>query len=112
MRNASELDADNHLYMNMLGFSLARAGRFDESYQYFAKVQGDNQTGVPGALLPLALRIALRDPSGDPVVGVAVTFEASSGALLSTPSAVTDAAGQAETLVRLPSAEGIVLVRR
>jgi tetratricopeptide (TPR) repeat protein len=41
LRNASELDADNHLYMNMLGFSLARAGRFDESYQYFAKVQGE-----------------------------------------------------------------------
>jgi uncharacterized protein (TIGR03437 family) len=90
--------------------SLAIKG-FADNRIPFAKVQGDNQTGVPGALLPLALRIALRDPSGDPVVGVAVTFEASSGALLSTPSAVTDAAGLAETLVRLPSAEGIALVR-
>ena len=52
-----------------------------------AKVQGDNQTGPPGALLPLALRVALRDSAGDPVVGAAVTFEASSGAQLSAASA-------------------------
>ena len=30
-----------------------------------SKVQGDNQTGPPGALLPLSLRVALRDSSGD-----------------------------------------------
>ena len=41
LRNASELDPDNHVYMNMLGFCLARAGQFDESYQYFARVQGE-----------------------------------------------------------------------
>ena len=75
------------------------------------KVQGDNQTGPHGAVLPLALRIALRDATGDPVVGVAVTFEASSVAQLSAATAVTDANGQAETLVRLPSAEGVTLVR-
>jgi uncharacterized protein (TIGR03437 family) len=73
-------------------------------------VQGDNQTGPPGALLPLALRVALRDATGLPIVGVAVAFEASSGAQLSTAAAVTDANGQAETLVRLQSAEGVTLV--
>ena len=45
------------------------------------------------------------------MVGAAVTFEASSGAQLSTASAVTDANGLAETLVRLQSAEGVTLVR-
>lgn len=41
LRNASELDPDNHYYTNMVGFCLARAGRFDESYQHFAKAQGE-----------------------------------------------------------------------
>ena len=76
-----------------------------------SKVQGDNQTGPPGALLPLALRVALRDSSGSPVAGAAVVFEASSGAQLSAASAVTDSNGLAETAVRLQSAEGIALVR-
>ena len=46
-------------------------------------------------------------PRASPVVGAAVTFEASSGAQLSAASAVTDANGLAETLVRLQSTEGI-----
>jgi len=75
------------------------------------KVQGDNQTGPPGALLPLALRIALRDAAGAPVVGAAVTFEASSGAQVSNAASITDANGQAETMVRLQNAEGVTLVR-
>lgn len=75
-----------------------------------AKVQGDNQTGPPGAVLPLTLRIALRDTAGDPVVGAAVTFQASSGAQLSAAAAVTDANGQAETSVRLQNAQGVTLV--
>ena len=84
---------------------------FNDNRVPVVKVQGDNQTGPPGAVLPLALRVALRDAAGDPVVGAAVTFEASSGAQLSAATAVTDANGQAETLVRLPSAEGVTLVR-
>src|SRR5260370_18064370 len=57
------------------------------------------------------LRIALSATAGDPVVGAPVTFEASSGAQLSTAAAVTDANGQAETRVRLQNAEGVTLVR-
>jgi uncharacterized protein (TIGR03437 family) len=75
-----------------------------------AKVQGDNQTGLPGALLPLALRIALLDSSGTPVVGAPVVFQASPGAQLSAASASTDSSGQAETQVRLPAAVGVTLV--
>jgi len=71
-----------------------------------AKVQGDNQTGSPGALLPAPLRIALLDSSGTPVVGAPVVFQASPGAQLTVASAFTDSAGQAETLVRLPAAQG------
>lgn len=76
-----------------------------------AKVQGDGQTGPPGALLPLALRVALRDAAGDAVAGATVMFEASSGAQLSAASAVTDANGLAETFVRMQGTEGIALVR-
>lgn len=75
------------------------------------KVQGDNQTGPPGALLPVSLRVALRDAGGNPVVGAPVTFEASSGAQLSAPAVTTDANGQAETFVRLQTTEGVALVR-
>jgi len=72
-----------------------------------AKVQGDNQTGAPGALLPLPLKIALLDSSGTPVVGAPVVFQASPGAQLSTATASTDSSGQAETYVRLPAAVGV-----
>jgi uncharacterized protein (TIGR03437 family) len=75
-----------------------------------AKTQGDSQTGMPGALLPLALRVALKDASGDPVVGAAVTFQASSGAQVLTPATVSDANGIAQSLVRLQNSEGIALV--
>ena len=75
-----------------------------------AKVQGDNQTGAPGALLPLSMRIALLDSSGTPVVGAPVVFQASPGAQLSTATASTDSAGQAETFVRLPASQGVTLV--
>ncbi len=74
------------------------------------KVQGDNQTGAPGALAPLSLRVALQDASGDPVVGARVVFQASPGAQVTAPSALTDGNGQAETFVRLPAAQGITLV--
>src|SRR5206468_1905337 len=75
-----------------------------------AKVQGDNQTGLPGALLPISLRVAMKDSTGNPVAGATVTFQASSGAQVLTSSAVSDANGLAETFVRLQKAEGIALV--
>jgi uncharacterized protein (TIGR03437 family) len=90
--------------------SLAIKG-FNDNRVAIAKAQGDNQTGLPGALLPLSVRIVLRDSSGAAVTGAAVTFEASSGASVLTPTTVTDSAGQAETYVRLQSQEGVALVR-
>ncbi|SPE30735.1 Ig domain protein, group 2 domain protein [Candidatus Sulfopaludibacter sp. SbA6] len=75
-----------------------------------AKVQGDNQTGLPGAMLPLSLQIALVDSTGSPVVGAPVVFQASPGAQLSVTAALTDSTGQAATFVRLPATEGVTAV--
>ena len=75
-----------------------------------AKVQGDNQTGSPGALLPQSMRIALLDSSGTAVVGAPVVFQASPGAQLTVAAATTDNSGQAETFVRLPAGVGVTLV--
>jgi uncharacterized protein (TIGR03437 family) len=74
-----------------------------------SKVQGDNQTGPPGALLPVPLTLALVDGAGTPVAGAAVSFQVSDGTL-SAASAVTDSNGRAETLLRLPATERVVLV--
>src|SRR5262249_55009869 len=41
LRKGSDLDPENHYYVNVVGFCLSRAGRFEESYQYFARVQGE-----------------------------------------------------------------------
>jgi uncharacterized protein (TIGR03437 family) len=87
-----------------------RVRGFNTNRIALAKVQGDSQTGLPGALLPLSLRVALKDATGNPVAGAAVTFEASSGAQVLTPSTISDANGLADTFVRLQSAEGIALV--
>ncbi|MBZ5626251.1 MAG: hypothetical protein LAQ69_47340 [Acidobacteriia bacterium] len=83
---------------------------FTDNRLQIAKVQGDNQTGMPGAVLPLALRIALKDSSGSPVVGAHVVFAASPGAQLSVSTTVTDSSGLAETLVRLPGSEGVTAI--
>jgi uncharacterized protein (TIGR03437 family) len=73
------------------------------------KLSGDVQTGVPGALLPQPLVIAVRDPNGNPLPAIAVQFAASPGAQVSATSAVTDSTGQATVQLRLPSSEGISL---
>jgi uncharacterized protein (TIGR03437 family) len=80
---------------------------FADNRIQITKLQGDNQTGLPGSALPLALRVALMDSSNAPVAGATVTFAASPGVQLSAASALSDAAGRAEVLVRLPSASGV-----
>ncbi|HEY1342942.1 MAG TPA: Ig-like domain-containing protein, partial [Bryobacteraceae bacterium] len=81
-----------------------------DSRVQIVKVQGDNQSGLPGALLPVSLRVTLRDSSGAGVVGATVVFQASPGAQVMSATAITDANGQAETFVRLPPAEGVALI--
>jgi tetratricopeptide (TPR) repeat protein len=41
LKKATELDTENYLYINHYGFTLARAGRIDESYRFFVKTQGE-----------------------------------------------------------------------
>ena len=55
---------------------------------------GNNQTATAGALLPVAPAVVVRDNRGNPVLGVTVTFTASTG-VVTGASAVTNAAGQA-----------------
>jgi uncharacterized protein (TIGR03437 family) len=83
---------------------------FKESQVRLVRVHGDAQTGVPGARLPQPLRVALRDQAGNPVSGAPVVFEASPGGSVAPASAITDAAGQAETFLRLPPASGAARV--
>jgi tetratricopeptide (TPR) repeat protein len=41
LKKASELDSENRTYSDMLGYTLARAGRYDESYECFKKTSGE-----------------------------------------------------------------------
>ncbi len=90
------------------GFYTVRS--FLEARLQINKLQGDSQTGAPGALLPKNLRVAITDASGTPVVGVPVTFTASPGAQVVSSSGISDVNGQAEASIRLPSREGVALI--
>ncbi|MGA7400434.1 MAG: Ig-like domain-containing protein [Candidatus Sulfotelmatobacter sp.] len=71
---------------------------------------GNNQTGVVGATLPVALHVALQDSySGKPIqtAGIPVTFSASGKAgSFSNPDAVTDKRGTATTSYTLSNKPG------
>lgn len=73
------------------------------------KTRGDAQVGAPGAVLPLGLRVRVRDEFGNAVAGQTVRYEASPGVTLLNATAVTDAAGEAEAFLRLPPGEGVAL---
>jgi uncharacterized protein (TIGR03437 family) len=79
---------------------------FADNRVLLTKVQGDNQTAAPGALLPVPLQVALADSSGVPVAGVAVTFQPYPGVQLSAAGAITDSAGHASVSMRLPASVG------
>ncbi len=74
------------------------------------KVRGDTQTGLPGARLPQALTIAAVDGQGAPLVGIPIRFAASPGASVAPVDAITNERGEASTVVRLQSSEGVALV--
>ena len=74
------------------------------------KVRGDSQTGAPGAVLGVPLRVQLVDESNNPLAGVAIAFRPSPGAALTRAASVTDSNGEAEAVVRLPAREGIALI--
>ena len=74
------------------------------------KLLGDTQTGAPGQLLPIALRVSVRDENGNPLTGTPVHFNASPGAQVTVVDTFSDSLGNAQTQLRLPGAEGITLV--
>ncbi len=77
---------------------------------FFTPVSGDNQTGVVGTPLPLALRAGLQDPyTGQPVhtPGIPVTFTASGKAgVFSNANTTTNNSGIASTNYTLPAKPG------
>ena len=76
------------------------------------KVTGDAQTGAPGTTLPIALKVQITPPSGVTVLsGVPITFTVISGtASVTVGSTVTDALGQASTMVNLGLTPGAVSI--
>lgn len=73
------------------------------------KLSGDLQTGPPGALLPLPLRVVLRDAQGSPLSGVDVSFQPAPGTVLERSDSKTNASGEALAWMRLPDSEGVAL---
>jgi uncharacterized protein (TIGR03437 family) len=73
------------------------------------KVAGDGQTGAPGTVLPVRLRVSVRDASGNPVPNVPVTFQPSPGAAIVNPLRASGADGEADAALRLPPNEGVAL---
>ena len=72
------------------------------------KISGDSQVGVPGQTLEPFV-VELRDPDGNPMVGVFVVFLHDDGSL-NTVLATTDSNGRAETILTLGSDIGTTTV--
>ncbi|MCX6609504.1 MAG: hypothetical protein NTW74_01485, partial [Acidobacteria bacterium] len=73
------------------------------------KVSGDSQSAAPATVLPLPIRVQLRDSSGSPLAGVALRFEASPGGSILDASAATNSEGIGEARLRLPAQSGVAL---
>lgn len=69
--------------------------------------RGSNQAGTPGYLLADSLEVRVVDANGEPVRGIAVTWETQpTNGVVSAGSPVTDADGIARAAWRMPSGEG------
>ena len=73
------------------------------------KLRGDTQTGPPGAVLPVLLRVSLKDEFGSPVANSPVRFNPSPGGSILQPNVSTNSQGEAEASLRLPAGEGVAL---
>ena len=71
------------------------------------KVSGDGQQAAAGSDLPAPVRVRVSGANDQPVIGVTVTFEPTSGSGTATPStAVTDANGDATARWTMPTTTG------
>ncbi len=77
--------------------------------QRLSKLNGDSQSGAPGALLPQLLRVVVTDSAGIPLAGQSIRWEASPGAQIVNAAPATDNQGQAVAALRLQRAEGVAL---
>ncbi len=76
------------------------------------KTQGDNQSGGPGSLTPLALRGRVTDTFGNRLAGIAIRVEVISGdANIESLSSTTNTDGDFSFLVRFGSTPGEVKIR-
>ncbi|MBE9033811.1 DUF4082 domain-containing protein [aff. Roholtiella sp. LEGE 12411] len=74
-----------------------------------AKVSGDNQTGTAGTALSNPLVVEVKDASGNAQSAVTVNFAVTSGGgSVSPTSAVTNASGQASTVLTLGTTPGAI----
>lgn len=71
---------------------------------------GDGQSGVPGAVLPLALTLRALSTDGVPLIAQPVRWEASPGAQVVNADRLTNETGDARAFLRLPANEGIAIV--
>jgi hypothetical protein len=70
------------------------------------KVAGDNQTGVPGAVLAIQPKVLVTDLGGEPVKGARVTFTPTDGSVLPTTPVITGVDGTAQVGWTLKSTPG------
>ena len=74
-------------------------------------VSGNNQSAAVGTALANPFVVEVHDGNGSPLAGVAVTFVVrTGGGMLSNPTAITDARGQATSTLRLGTAPGTNMV--
>ena len=71
-------------------------------------LSGNLQTALPGSALASPVMVALRDSSGNPIAGAAVSTTASPGAT-ATAAAATDQNGLVAVTFRLPSSTGVAV---
>lgn len=76
-------------------------------------IQGNNQTGLPGQTLPLALRIHVADSAGNTIQGAPVTWQAVTPGTVTFTNVIsaTDSIGDASALAILGSIGGPVQVK-
>ena len=71
------------------------------------KISGDNQAGGPGKKLAKPFVVEIQDANSDPISGITVTFDVTSGGGSVTPeSATTDANGRAQSVLKLGTDRG------
>jgi uncharacterized protein (TIGR03437 family) len=81
--------------------------------QVIVKTGGDNQRGLPGTLLPVALQASIQDNFGNPLIGIPVTWEVvTPGSLtLNSPTTSSSGAGAVSARVLLGPSPGTYTVR-